>query len=246
MPWYKKIIKSGPLHEEEIYKSIRRRNLKCLSREKNRAESSEKQKALNEIRAKRRCRRMICANFTIGDWYLTLTFLESLSEEEANRAMNNFLRRLNYWCKKNNRPELKYIGCLEKGKQGKRWHGHIIIPFIPAEEVQKIWSKGENTGRIRFESLYSDGNYKKLAAYIRKDVTGKKQLKQSRNLKKPQVEVKEAGPRDVARFLKGKPPVMPRGYRIVEEECERTVNDITGTSFHMTYVRDNFYMPGGW
>ncbi len=240
MPYYEKIISSGPMREVEVYYSIRRRNLKCLTREKKRAQSSEKQKALNEIHAKKKCRRLICNNFTVGDWYLTFTFLENLTEEEAERILNNFLRRLDYWCGKNGTDSLKYIGCLEKGTKGKRWHAHMVIPYLPAEIIQQIWKKGKGTGSVKFEQLYSDGNYKKLAAYIRKDITGKKRLKQSRNLKQPEIEVKEAGVRDVARFLKGKPPVAPRGYRVLDEECELTVNDVTGTSYRMVYVKEGF------
>lgn len=237
MPYYKKIITSGSMVEVEVYKSIRRRNLKCIARGLKKAESTDKQKIRNTIQAQRNCQRLICNNFSAGDWYITLTLEQNQSEEDARKTMHNFLRRLAYFCRKAQLPELKYIGCLEKGKKGKRWHGHLVIPRLPVEIIQKIWKKGAGTGRIQFEQLYAAGNYKKLADYIRKDVTGKKRMKQSRNLIPPKVEVKEAGSRDIARFMKGKPPVAPRGYRIIEDECEMYVNDITGTSFRMVYVR---------
>lgn len=44
MPYYKKIITSGSMVEVEVYKSIRRRNLKCIARghKKQKAQISRK------------------------------------------------------------------------------------------------------------------------------------------------------------------------------------------------------------
>lgn len=59
------------------------------------------------------------------------------------------------------------------------------------------WKNG-----INFTPLYKGGNYADLAKYIRKDVSGKKRLKTSRNLTKPEIKVTE-GKRENIESLNG-------------------------------------------
>lgn len=230
MHYYKRVVTSGNMIEVEIYKSIKKRNKLSGGRSVRLSKSSEKQKELNDIRAKKKCRRLIANNFVPGDMYLTLSFFEDQTEEDANREVDNFLRRLKYYRKKHGMSDLKYIGALECGKRGNRWHGHIVINKLSFEVVSALWNKG----RLFSESLYADGGFKDLANYIRKDVTGKKRLKQSRNLVPPQEKVEELSRKKIREFETGAVPEIPAGYYLAD--AEYTYNDLTGTAATYTLL----------
>lgn len=228
MKCYKRKIKSGELIEYEIYKAIRQRDVPGIVRGKNRGLTSEKQEKLNQINREKHCHRLINANFGQGDLYITLTHKKDVSEDEAMRGQQNFIRRLKYYIRKNDLPELKYIAVTELSG---RWHTHMIINKIPMDVVMEIWGKGG----IEFEPLYIEGHYKRLAAYIAKPNKKGKHWSQSRNLKQPEVTVQEARPRDIKRIQAGRPPVPPPGYREIYRELRD--NEITGTSVYMCYER---------
>ena len=238
MFYYKKTITSGRMIEVEIYRSIKKRDKKSVGRNFKQNVTPEKMKAANDIRAKKKCRRTIAANFIPGDCYLTFTFFEDLTEEEANRLIDNFLRRLRYYRRRHGMDELKFIGCIECGKRGKRWHGHFVVNKIALEVVTELWGKN---GRVYCEALYEDGGFKDLANYIRKDVTGKKRLKQSRNLKQPTEVVKEMKKKEVREIESGVVPEIPAGYYIAD--IEQSYNDVTGTSFVFTLLPVGFRTP---
>lgn len=242
MPYYKKIIKSGNMLEIEVYKSIRRRNLKNISRSAKQAETPEKKKEINKINACKNLQRLICNNFNVGDWFLALTFDADLTEQQANREYNNFIARLNYYYKKTHKENIKYVGVIEKGKQGHKWHGHIILPKLPSEDIIRIWKKGNYAGRILFEPLYADGNYKKLAEYIRKDCNGQKRIKHSRgNLVPPKITVREVSKKDLRKIHNGEIIDTPKNYTLNVDESQNKYNDLTGTSLYLVYTRFKFF-----
>lgn len=230
MFYYKRTVTSGRMIEVEIYKSIKKRNVKSVTRSVRQNVTPEKMKAYNDIQAKKKCRRLIAKNFIPGDSYLTLKFFENKTEDEANREVDNFLRRLRYYRRKHGMDELKFIGCIECGKQGKRWHGHFVVNKIALEVVSALWK----CGSIHIEPLYEDGGFKDLANYIRKDVTGKKRLKQSRNLEQPDENVREMKKKEIREIESGEVPAIPAGYYIAD--MDRTENDVTGTSFTFTLL----------
>ena len=230
MYYYQRTIKSGDVIEIETYRSIRKRDKRGVGRSVRLSRTSEKQKAQNDLRAKKKCQRLILNNFVPGDMYLTLSSFSDMEEEEFRREVRNFLRRLSYYRSKHEMSELKYIGCVECGKKGKRWHGHIVINKISFEVVSAMWK----CGRIFSEALYSDGGFKDLASYIRKDVTGKKRLLQSRNLVPPEEKVVEIGKRTMRRYENGEVPRIPEGYYL--SSVERSVNDETGMTATFTML----------
>lgn len=230
MYFYQRTIISGDVYEVETYRSIRKRDKKCIGRSVRRSRTSEKQKELNDIRAKKKCQRLILNNFVPGDMYLTLSSFADMSEEEFRREVRNFLRRISYYRKKMGMSELKYIGCVECGVEGKRWHGHIIINKTSFEVVSELW----RCGRIFSEALYADGGFKDLANYIRKDVKGQKRLLQSRNLVPPREKVVEIGKRTMRRYENGEVPRIPEGYYL--HNVERLVSDITGMTATFTML----------
>jgi hypothetical protein len=237
MYYYKRTITSGTMIEVEVYKSIKKRDRKAVARSLKHSVTPDKMKAANDIRAKKKCRRLIAKNFIPGDCYLTLSFFESLTEDEANRLVDNFLRRLRYYRRRHGMDDLKFIGCLECGKRGNRWHAHIVVNKIALEVVSALW----NCGRVFCEALYEDGGFKDLANYIRKDVTGKKRLKQSRNLLPPDEEVREMKKKEIKEIEAGVVPPIPAGYYIAA--MEQNYNDFTGTSFVFTMLPVGYRTP---
>ena len=238
MYYYKRTITSGRMIEVEIYPSIRKRDARSVTRSVRQNVTPDKMKSYNDIQAKKKCRRIIAANFIPGDCYLTFTFFEDMNEEEANRLIDNFLRRLRYYRRKHGMDELKFIGCIECGKRGNRWHGHFVVNKIALEVVTALWGKN---GRVYCESLYEEGGFKDLANYIRKDVTGKKRLKQSRNLKQPSEIVKEMKKREIRQIESGEVPAVVAGYYIAD--MDQSYNDITGTSFTFTLLPVGYRTP---
>lgn len=225
MPYYRKTIQSGNMIEVEYYYSPRTRNKPSFGRSVRQSLTPEKQKKANAIRAEKQTRRLIANNFTPGkDLYLTLNSRENMTEEEFERAVNNFIRRLKYYRKKHGMTPLKYIGAIECGKRGDRWHFHVVVNEIDFKILSQMWT----VGRVWAETLYADGGFKDLANYLRKDVTGKKRLKQSRNLLQPKERVTEIGKRKVREFEHGVAPTAPKGFYMTEADFN--YNDYTGTS----------------
>lgn len=232
MFYYEKKVYVGDTIEVEVYPSIRERNKKGIGRSVRQSSTKEAQSKANKVRAERELRRLIKNNFNANeDMYLTLKFFEDKTEEEAIRAINNFLRRLNYYRKKHGLEPLKYVGCIECGKRGKRWHAHFVVNKIDFEVVSSLW----NEGRIWSETLYEHGDFAELAQYLLKDTGGTKRLRRSRNLVKPKEKVTELGKRRVRQFERDIVPKAPKGYYFVKQE--KHVNDITGVA--VTY----FFAP---
>jgi hypothetical protein len=245
MHWYKKIIKAGPLREEIVYKSIRKINKphssRCLGRK---SKSSEKQRLRNLMECKRRVQRLICNNFTTKDLYITLTFREDISDEDCQREFTNFVRRCKNYCKKHMNKDFKYIGCTQRGEKKGRWHAHVVISYIEFNILRdKLWKKGG----IKIEGLYEDGAYERLAKYITSEKTGKRQMKQSRNLVKPTERVIELSSTAaiVRRIKKGQAMKQPKGYLPLLDQCYTHINDITGESVRMVYINNDFLYGGG-
>lgn len=76
-----------------------------------------------------------------------------------------------------------------------------------------------------------------FAKYIRKDVNGKKRLKTSRNLNKPEVKVVEGKKREYRKLERGEALPCPEGYYFYKDEM--WINDFTGASFHFTYLANS-------
>lgn len=88
---------------------------------------------------------------------------------------------------------------------------------------------------INFTPLYQDGNFADLAKYIRKDVCGKKRLRTSRNLTKPEVTVVEGKKREFKKLEKGEALPVPEGYYFYKDDM--WVNDFTGASYHFVFMQ---------
>jgi hypothetical protein len=231
---YKAVIQSGPLCEIKYYKSFRQRGLKHIARSVKQALSSVKQAERNQISGQQNTQRLILCNFKKGDWWVRFSApYQNFTEEEFEKEVANFFRRVKYHAKKKG-LDFKYIGFSECGKRGGNWHLHIVIENSIIETAMKCW-KWENG--INLTPLYLDGNFKDLAKYVRKDVVGTKRLKTSRNLTKPTVDISRAKKEYKKVERTGCPVEIPQGYYQLTDDTQILVNDFTGAVYSFAFMQ---------
>lgn len=176
--------------------------------------SEPKQKDLNDKNSKRYLVQLGNGNFGEGDLHVSATYKEENlpgTAEEAERIVNNYLRRIAYRRKKLGIKPLKYILVTEygfkKGEEEKpvRIHHHIIMNGgLSRDEVEMMWTKKRinwkkykedpegysrevskmgwvNTDRIQT----NENGIEALCKYVVKNPNGKKRWSSSRNLKRP-------------------------------------------------------------
>lgn len=187
-----KTIKSGDVLECEVYPVWDTRS--SISRARRYRESRETQKRLNNKNAIKNLIRLINTNFTDNDIWGTFTYetkkLPS-SIEEAQKEMQKFMRRLKYYAKTHNFPQLKYVYVIEfeddetKGK--KRVHHHVVTNFPDRDVAEQLWRGGARKQTRRLQA--DDSGYEGLVRYILKDPRGTKRYVTSKNLDKPIVTI---------------------------------------------------------
>ncbi len=118
--------------------------------------------------------------------FLTLTFKENITDvKEANTLFKNFVKRYNYYLKKNGYESLKYIAILENQERGSI-HYHIILfnaPYIEFNKYMELWGYGSVyiealiKGNKKVEIDGSTGEFKidgetidNIGAYITKTI----------------------------------------------------------------------------
>lgn len=171
-----------------------------------------KQKDLNEKNAKRYLVQLGNGNFGAGDLHVSCTYDKDHlpgSIEEAEKIVNNYLRRIAYRRGRLGMDPLKYILVTEykfdkDGQMIKRVHHHIIMNGgLSRDDVELMWSND----RINWNKAAQDPEYREgirqmgwvnadriqtnengieaLCKYIIKDPQGKKRWSSSRNLVRP-------------------------------------------------------------
>ncbi|MEO3147868.1 rolling circle replication-associated protein, partial [Turicibacter sanguinis] len=138
-------IKSGNQFEVEIFPAFKRDIPHFIKKEKK--ETRQAQKNLNDRNAKKKIMRLVHENFYPGDYFCTLTFKnEDLPNglDDAERLSKNFFRRINRLRKKLNLENAKYVYVLEEGTYGtQRFHLHLIMDNgLSKEEVEEKWGHG--------------------------------------------------------------------------------------------------------
>ena len=209
MPWYNKKIISGNVTEIYYYFSVRKTGKRCLPRSVKMNITPEEKQIINIREARLKLTRIINTNFTNDDVFVRLSYRRNVSDEVALKEFQKFQRRLKYHIRKNNLPELKYVAVTERG-QGKPHH-HIVMNFTDSETIRKIWGNGG----MYITNLWSE-DYQDLAEYITKETIRNehgKRWSQSRNLKKPDIEVREL------KKESRNGPTVPRGYELLESNC---------------------------
>lgn len=237
MPYiYKRTITTPESIQIEYYSSIRKVGKYYGGRGINKNATKARQKIANEMRTIRKWQNIIECNFTDKDWFCRFSapFGVFDSEEKFMKEFKNFRDRVKRRCKKKGVP-FKYFGFRECGKLGKNWHMHIVISDEVRAIAQECWKYKD--GGMNFTPLYQDCNYKKLAEYIHKDVSGNKRMMSSRNLARPEVDVSPATQKEIRKLTKGAMIEAPKGYYYIEDEFEYYVNDITGAKWYFKFRR---------
>ena len=157
-----KIYKCGEYLEADIYPVFHQGGGKVRRRARYKP-TSAMQARLNQRRAERMLTRILNANYTDGDYEITLTFDdEHLPEtfEEAARLAANFVRRVKRLMKKRGLEAPRVVTVPGGG----RFHFHIVMTGgIPRDEIEKMWKLGyANSKRLKF----SEGGVAGLAHYI--------------------------------------------------------------------------------
>lgn len=209
MPKYLKRIWAGDVYEEKIYFSPRERGISCERAAKENL-SSEEMAEYNCIEARRKCARMVNANFRQGDLFLTLTFRERVDVENALRLFRNFISRLKRLRKRKGYGELKYLYVVESKR--KREHVHLLINKmdLTMKELSEVWG----LGRVMVSILEPGGDYTGLAYYITKENYKEygKRWSGSRNLAKPKEKVML-----ISKEKEVKRTRVPKNYKVIED-----------------------------
>lgn len=224
MPRYIKRIWAGDVYEAKEYFSPRERGMSCERAAKENL-SSEEMAEYNCLEARRKCARMVNANFRQGDLFLTLTFRGRVDVENALRLFRNFISRLKRLRKRKGYSELKYLYVVESKR--KREHIHLLINKmdISMKELSEVWG----LGRVMVSILEPGGDYTGLAYYITKENYKEygKRWSGSRNLEKPKVKITLVSEEKKTKRLR-----VPKNYKVIEEV--QYYSEVTG---HTRYVR---------
>ena len=193
-----KTIWSGDMLEVEAYPIWAIPQGKRAKKE----ESSRKaQQNLNDKNTKKRLIRKAHVNFTARDMWATWTYAEGrlpADQDQAKRDMQNFIRRLKRWLKKQEQYEnfeLKYIYVTEfDNTEGKkvRIHHHMITNFPDRDVAEELWNNGGIVQTRRLQP--NDFGLEGLVRYITKDKSKNptKRYTVSRNLKEPKITIADS------------------------------------------------------
>lgn len=192
---------------------------------------AEKKKATPEqmARANQRAKErntqiLIMANFSVDDYFSTLTFRIELRPEDMKECKKQFAKMI----RKVKREyeslghELKWIRTIEKGPRG-GWHIHLIVNRIEGTDIilRRAWGYGGVVNSL----LYLEGGFKKLAEYMAKEPEkGESSFSSSRNLIRPKAKIKEmSGKTFYRRRIR-----VPAGYYLDKESMYEGINAYTG------------------
>lgn len=226
MPRYLKKIWAGDVYEAKEYSSTRQRG-KGYQRSMKENISTEEMQEYNVMESRKKCGRMINANFGEGDLFLTLTHREAVGMKDALRLLRNFIGRLKRLRKRKGYDALKYIYVTETGKKG-REHHHMIINSMDMtlKELSELWG----LGRVMISRLEPGGDYTGLAFYITKENYKEygRRWNGSRNLTKPRETVTE--------IKKSRKLTAPKGYKVIEEFSY--YSEMTGYTRYLKAIRN--------
>ena len=177
-----KIHKCGEFLEVDIFPVFEYQR----GRSKKRKPTTETQQRLNQRNAERKLTRLLNTNFTKRDIRFDLTYSDENypeTPENAQRQMQNFLRRVKRYRAKHDLPELKYVAVTEVGKENGRLHHHIVMSGgVDINTLAEIWGKGYTTAKpLQFDEFGITG----IAVYLVKSPILGKRWSASRNLEQP-------------------------------------------------------------
>lgn len=185
-----KSVQAGPMVYVECYPVWDTARRAMDAREEAKRESHKKaQEKLNEKNAKKKLERKVNANFKQGDLMITMEYpyrKQPGSDEQAQRDVQNFLRRVKNLRAKRGLPALKYIYVTERTMSatwGERWHHHAIMSGdgMGREELETMWASRRgglcNTRRCQPNEKHLSG----FARYLTSDKAGRTMDKDGKN-----------------------------------------------------------------
>lgn len=235
---------------EYEYKYPGRYGAKGEKRQKREKATPEQIAKQNQLNREKKYRHLIKANFDENDLWVTGKYPKGTRKQisEVKGDIRKILRNLRKAYRKLG-EEFKYIYRLEIGSKG-GIHIHMLTNRIRDADltIQKEWNKITG-GRVHYESIYEQGGYEKLAAYIVKkpeqeseeykqlslfDEDDQKELLRvstSRNLIRPVPERKIYYRRTLRNLIENGPKPTP-GYYIDKSSIRTGVNRYTGMSYY--------------
>ena len=227
MGYYKREIRSGKVLETLYYYSLRQPGKK-FGRGGNWKKTSEAQAVRNYLGAKQKLSRLVNANFSPGDTYISPTYRDDEAlptPAQAKADLKKYLRAIREYGRKTG-ATIKRVAVTEY-REGARPHHHLIMSGIPPETARLLWQtepdpkcKGKrrpwgNHGRAPNDTLDYSYDWQFLAKYIAKeDKPGEHRWTASRNLTPPDI----GEPKEISRAAMTKAsrdPKAPKGYRII-------------------------------
>lgn len=191
--------------------------------------TTEEMIKLNEAHAAERLTDLLHANFKKGkDLYLTLTYKDEPTAEQAKAELERFLRKLRAAYKKEGK-ELRYISVTEF--LNKRIHHHLVINDVSmSEAVMTLWQQGF----VKLDIISTD-DLSQLAAYLIKETSQTfrsksmygKRFNSSRNLIQPKIEYETI----YTRRWRPSPPEIFRGARLIPEKTVNGINPFDGRPY---------------
>ena len=248
MAYYMDKFELGESNEYE-YKYAGNYGAKGEKRAKKQKATPEQIKKQNQLNKEKKVRRLIKANFEPYDIWACLKYPQGTRKniKKVKTDLRKFLRQLrNLYAKVG--EQLKYIYRIEIGKQG-GIHIHILVNRLRKKLdtdilMQKLWKHGV----VDYKSLYAQGGYEKLAAYIVKqpdeedeaykqlswlpETEQKEYIKysSSRNLIRPKPVRKKYAHWTMRKILKDGPKPT-KGYYIDKNSIVSGINAFTGMSY---------------
>lgn len=167
-------VKSYPIWDT----TTRREAEAQLGKARERKGTTAAQKRLNARHASEKMEQLINANFGSGDLLLSLTYRKKdapKTAEEAQKHVRNFLARLRRLCRRQGKPDPKYVYVTETKTtkwEGTTFHHHMTLAVdLPRDEVEMLWRKKHGYGDIKI-AWEKENNLIQWAKYMAKEVCG--------------------------------------------------------------------------
>lgn len=183
MPYRERRIYSGAMLEIERRHCTRTGRI--VGKSGRTMKTCKQQEKINLKNTRRRLVRVVCENFTRGDYHITLTLANlPATRTRRQKLLEQFLRRLRTYCRRATGEDLRYI-CVREDA-GVRTHWHLLCQKLPLtpRQLEEMWG----AGRVGITTLDGNPDYGWLARYLTKQEegeTGKKRWSQSKNLRPP-------------------------------------------------------------
>lgn len=187
--------------------------------------TSEAVRKVNLRNAVRNLTAILNHNFSSCDYSLTLTYDTVPTKAEAKKNLQNFMRKMKYYCQKNE-MQWKWIAVTEY--ENHRIHHHVVCSGIDPKVIADKWTYGF----VKFSAMDESGNYSRLAEYLiketektfrRDDSVNKKRYTGSKNIVIP-----EAKREAVSERMLNVDPEPYKGYYIFEGRVDRYEHAILG------------------